>query len=306
MFGPDCKTLLVVGSVNVDLGFRVGRLPAAGETVNDASFSRSGGGKGANAAVAAARLGAAVALVAGVGDDEFGDIAREELADEGVMLDDLTTFAGRPTGVASVIVAADGGNQIAVASGANAALGADDVDLAFSRHRGELGAVLVSFEAPQPAVARAVALATAAAVPVVVNPAPARRSLFDLRPGRFIVTPNLLEAKMLTGSSDGSSAARRLAAAFDAPAIVTVGGDGVLLATPGRPPRRIAPPSVDVVDTTGAGDTFNGTLAAAVARGDDIDAATRFAVVAAALSVSRRGARGGMPSAAQVEARSAG
>src|SRR5215218_9448021 len=258
--------VIVVGSVNADLVVRAERLPAPGETVTGGRFSRHGGGKGANQAVAAARLGARVAMIGAIGDDDLGQEALALLAGEGV---DVAAVARctAPTGVALIAVDAAGENQIAVASGANAELDPEAVERAV-RAAGP-GAVLLGHEVPEAAV---LAGARAARGPVVLNPAPGP-----------VLTPNAGEACELTGEREPEAAARALAARTGAAVLVTLGAGGVLVLDGGET-WRLPAPRVDAVDTTGAGDAFNGALATALAEGGDLGSAAAFAVAAAALS----------------------
>jgi ribokinase len=279
-------SVLVVGSVNVDLVVHADRLPAAGETVAGGRLERSGGGKGANQAVAAARAGAAVSLIGAVGDDDLGADALAELRDEGIDVAAVARLHGVPTGVALIVVDREGRNQIAVASGANHELSAEQVTAAAARP----GAVLASFELLDEPVLAAAHIARAAGCPLVVNPAPARpleRALLVLHP---IITPNQQEAAELTGEEEPAAAARALAAQTGAPAVITLGERGALIAD-ARGSELVPAPAVRAVDTTGAGDVFNGVLAAELARGRDLHAAVGAAVAAAAQSVTRTGAR---------------
>ena len=231
----DRPRVIVVGSINTDLVVVGERLPAAGETVSGGRFSQHGGGKGANAAVAAARLGAHVSMVGAVGRDPFGDEALELLRSEGVDTG-WVARADAPTGVALITVDAAGENQIAVASGANAEVGAEAVERAL-RAAGP-GVVLTNHEIPLEA---RLAAARAASGPVVLNPAPAREipdELYALGP---ILTPNAGEAAELTGQQDPEAAARALAERTGAAVLVTLGAQGVLCSTATAPsvcPRR--------------------------------------------------------------------
>ena len=287
--------MIVVGSINTDLVVVGERLPAAGETVSGGRFSQHGGGKGANAAVAAARLGAHVSMVGAVGRDPFGDEALELLRGEGVDTG-WVARADAPTGVALITVDAAGENQIAVASGANAEVGAEAVERAL-RAAGP-GVVLTNHEIPLEA---RLAAARAASGPVVLNPAPAREipdELYALGP---ILTPNAGEAAELTGEQDPEAAARALAERTGAAVLVTLGAQGVLVLDGDRA-ERVPAPQVTPVDTTGAGDTFNGALAVALAEGRELRDAVAFAVAAAALSTRAEGAREGMPRRGEVDA----
>jgi ribokinase len=296
--GARAADIVVVGSINVDFVVRTATLPRPGETVSRGTFERFFGGKGANQAVAAARLGARVTLVGAVGDDRLADDSLMDLAGEGIDASRVSRVRDMATGVALIVVDAAGENQIAVASGANAALSADMVKSGLASWTPTPGApaavVLVVFEVGDDAVAAAARFAAERGLAVVVNPAPARPLPAALLEAHAIVVVNEGEAETLTGHTDADSAARALSALTGAPAVVTLGADGALVCMTGELTRIPAPP-VEVVDTTGAGDTFVGALAAAVARGTDVVSAARFAVAAAARSVGVAGARGGMP-----------
>ena len=293
----DRPHIVVVGSVNTDLVVVSERLPAPGETVTGGTFSRHGGGKGANQAVAAARLGARVTMVGAVGADPFGDEALELLAAEGIDVAAVAR-ADAPTGVALIAVDAAGENQISVASGANAALDAEAVEHAV-RAAGP-GVVLLGHEVPEAAVL-AGARGGRDGVPIVLNPAPARPIPEELAARGPILTPNAGEAAELTGEHDPEAAARALADRTGAPVVITLGAAGVLLHAR-KVSGTVLAPEVDVVDTTGAGDTFNGALAVALAEGRELRQAVEFAVVAAALSTRAGGAREGMPRRDEVHA----
>lgn len=285
--------VLVVASVNVDLVVFVAGLPGPGETVTGGRYAESDGGKGANQAVAAARAGASVSLVGAVGDDAHGVRARRALELEGIDVGRLATISGSvATGVALIVVSADGENQIAVAPGANehvdpvAAVSALDV-LEAAR------AVLVlGLEVPDPPLIAAAARAAAVGVPIVLNPAPARP--YDPAMDVFgpVLTPNRFEAATLTGERDPETAARALGARTGAAVVVTLGAEGALLLEPGRAPVIVPAPRVTAVDATGAGDVFGGTLAAALATRMPLARAVELAVAAASRSVLVPGARG--------------
>jgi ribokinase len=292
--------VVVVGSVNVDLVVRAERLPAPGETVTGGTFERHGGGKSANQAVAAARLGARVSLVAAVGDDDLGVEALAELEREGVDIGGVARLAGAPTGVALIVVDAAGENQIAVASGANLELDGGRLERDLAGGSGDV--VLLCLEVPDAAVLATARAAVAAGRRIVLNPAPARPLAPELLALGPQLTPNEAEARTLTGIADPSAAAVALARSTGAPAVVTVGAQGAVLAEPGHDPVLLPPPAVDVVDTTGAGDTLNGAYAAQLAAGAGVQDAARFAVAAAALSTCAAGARAGMPRHDQVQA----
>ena len=293
--------VLVVGSVNVDLVVRVARLPGPGETVTGGTFERHGGGKGANQAVAAARLGAWVRLVGAVGEDDLGSDSIELLAAEGIDVSGVARLAGVATGVALIVVDARGENQIAVASGANGALDGQLVERALAGQAGAGhmpgtgGACILSFEVPDAALAAAATAVRPSRMPILVSPAPARPVPEELLDAAPILTPNELEVSVLAGVRDPEAAARLLSARTQAPVIVTLGAEGALLVDPDAV-ERLPAPEVEAVDTTGAGDTFTGALAVELARGAKLRDAVRYALVAATLSVTVPGAREGMPS----------
>ncbi|MEX2546233.1 MAG: ribokinase [Chloroflexota bacterium] len=293
--------VLVVGSVNADLVVRVRSLPSAGETVTGGDFAQHHGGKGANQAVAAARLGAHVTFIGAVGDDEFGRAAVDDFQREGVGVSGVRA-GGAPTGVALIVVDDAGENQIAVASGANASVDAAIVEEALATGSTTVagGVYLANFEIADEAVLAGARIASEAGMKIVINPAPARElpaALLALRP---ILVPNEGEAQALTGEFEPINAARILAARSGAPVVVTLGPQGAVVVEEGNA-ETVPAPLVEAVDTTGAGDTFAGALAAELAAGSALIDAVRFAVRAASMSVTVPGARGGMPSRAEVE-----
>jgi ribokinase len=298
---------VVVGAINVDLVVVAPRLPGPGETVVGGGLQTYGGGKGANAAVAAARAGASVRLIGAIGADDTGAAALAELRGAGVDIGDVAVLTGQATGVALIVVDEQGENQIAVGAGANAAVTVDHVRRCLRAALPSAGCVLVSTEIPAAAVAAAVEEAAAAGVTCVLNPAPVLpvvAELLDLGP---ILTPNgteLSDLVALLGHNSGSANddASLIVARSRRPVIVTQGGDGVLMVSPDGGTRQVSAPPVAVRDTTGAGDTFNGVLVARLAGGDDLATAIPFAVAAASLSVTQVGARGGMPTAGEIEA----
>lgn len=300
--------VVVVGAINVDLVVVAPRLPGPGQTVVGGGLQTYGGGKGANAAVAAARAGAKVRLIGAVGDDDNGAAALGELAGEGVDVTDVAVLAGESTGVALIVVDEHGENQIAVGAGANAAVTADHVRACLRTALPTTRCVLVSTEIPAAAVAAAVEMTTAAGVTCVVNPAPVLEVVADLLTLGPILTPNESELGDLAAALGGASgdspveSALRIVERSRHPVVVTQGGDGVLVVDVDLAARRVAAPPVSVRDTTGAGDTFNGVLAARLASGDDLATAVPVAVAAASLSVTEVGARGGMPTMAAIAA----
>jgi len=293
--------VLVVGSINVDLVVRVERLPVAGETVTGGAFARHPGGKGGNQAVAAARLGAGVSFVGAVGSDADGPGAMDDLAREGIDVSGVSLLEGAATGVALIVVDAAGENQIAVAPGANALLAGELVTAVVSRLRTRTGGVLLaSLELSDDAVLAGARFAAAHGLHIVINPAPARPLPAELLALRPILLPNAGEASLLSGVADPSEGARELFRSTGSEVVVTLGANGAMLCR-GEELIRLPAFEIDVVDTTGAGDTFAGAFAAELAAGADVESAARFAMAAAALSVRREGARGGMPARAEVE-----
>jgi ribokinase len=302
--------VIVVGSVNVDLLVRSARLPAAGETVTGGSFEQHPGGKGGNQAVAAARLGASVRLLGAVGADSFGVEARAALVTAGVDTTDLLTDSVEATGIALILVDAAGENVISVASGANLhfAPGALERQLeGFGSLAGHV--VLVSNElAPATAVA-ALRAGRAAGARTIFNPAPAAGIEVGQLDFVDILTPNRGELAALSGSAgtgpelaglDLVRAARRLP--VHEAVIVTLGPDGALVVPRDGDPWSVPAVAVDVIDTTGAGDAFNGALAAALAEGRSLRDAVHRAVAAGGLATTRIGAREGMPNADELAA----
>jgi ribokinase len=299
--------VLVVGSLNADLVVRVDRLPAPGETVSGGEFARFGGGKGANQAVAAARFGAHVEFIGAVGDDDLGQHGMDDLRAEGVGVTHALVVPGVPTGVALIVVDDRGENQIAVASGANAALDGEAIDEELAeldvadRARLAGGVVLTNLEVSDEAVLAAALFAAQNGMRFVLNPAPARpmpASILELAP---ILLPNEGEAAALSDVAEPEAAARTLAAQTGAPVVVTLGARGALVWDRGAV-ERVPAPDVAAVDTTGAGDTLCGVLAAALAEGLTLLEAARLAVTAASMSVTVAGARGGMPRRSELEA----
>jgi len=296
--------VIVVGSINADLVVRVSHLPVPGETVPGARIERHGGGKGANQAVASARLGARVRFVGAVGEDDVGNELAAQLAAEGIDVSRLLRVPGLPSGVAVIMVEESGENAIVVALGANDALPADFVSDALGAIAEPGDTVLVGgFEIPDAAIAATIRHARSAGLRLLVSPAPARALpsgiLDEMFAARAILTPNEGEARALAGNMSVEEAALELARRSEAPALVTLGQRGALLALNGSL-ESFAAPRVDVVDTTGAGDVFTGALAAELARGAELRAAVRYALAAASLSVTVAGARGGSPTRERV------
>jgi ribokinase len=282
--------IALVGSINLDIVVGVDRHPAPGETVLGDDRQELPGGKGANQAVAAARLGAEVAFVGRVGDDDAGRRLRDGLAAEGVDVTHVRVDADAPTGVALIAVDRAGENTIVVSSGANARVSVTDVEAARDV-LANAAVTLVQHEVPEDAVAAAIASAGGT---VVLNPAPARPIVAPVD----VLVPNRGELEALVGrAGDPVELARGLEAARAV--VVTLGSEGAVVVE-GDLVERTPAPKVDAVDTTGAGDAFCGALAQALDAGADLVEAARWAVRAAAASVATLGAQGGLPRRADV------
>lgn len=297
--------ITVVGSINRDIVVRCPTAPERGETVTGNALAFGHGGKGANQAFAAARLGGNVAMIAHVGEDDYGPQARAALAAVGCDVSAVRT-AGPMSGQALVLLEADGSNRIVVVPGANGRFSADELNHdAALLERG--GLVLLQLETPLPTVIRAASMARAGGAQVILDPAPAPANGLpqELLALADIITPNRTELETISGRPlhDRAAvvdAAQQLRASGPQVVIVKLGAQGCLLLD-GDGVRRHAAPRVPVVDTTGAGDTFNAGLAVALAEGQPMASAVRFAVVAAALSVTRHGAHASAPTRAEVE-----
>ena len=294
---PTAKPVLVIGSLNMDLVARCEHLPRTGQTVFGTDFFSAAGGKGANQAVAAARLGARVTMAGCVGDDRFGYDLVAGLRRDGVRSDAVRTVA-HPTGTALITIAADGANTIVVISGANAACDTALVDRALADADGP-GILLLQHEIPEAATAHAIRAARAAGWFIVLNPAPARPIGRDLLALIDIIVPNETEAAALTGSSDPREAARHLLAQGACAALITLGGDGALYCDAGATLRCPAV-AVQAVDTTAAGDAYIGALAVALAEDRSVADSLGFAAVAAGLAVTRLGAQPSLASREEV------
>jgi ribokinase len=293
--------VVVVGSVNADYVVRVARLPRPGETVGDGVLSVLQGGKGANQAHAAARLGAATVLVAAVGRDAAAQAERAALEQDGADTSELVTCDG-PSGVAVILVDDAGENMIAVAPGANHRLTAELVARRLPSLLGPGAVVLAGLEVPVPAVAAAAAAGRAAGATVVINPAPGAPLPPEVLAGA-ILTPNEGEIRLVApGAADEAAA---IAAVLDAGAravVVTRGGRGATLHQAGEPVVTAPAPPVTVVDTVGAGDAFNGALAAALADGATLRASVQTAAAAGAAACTGSGARAALPTWADLAA----
>ncbi|MFM8704623.1 MAG: ribokinase [Planctomycetia bacterium] len=290
--------IVVVGSANTDLVVRVPALPRPGETVIGGTFVSVGGGKGANQAVAAARSGGSTTLIAKLGADAMGDAAVAAFAAEGIDTTFISRDLATASGVAFILVDDRGENSIAVASGANDRLLPADIDRAHDAIRAA-DMLLVQLEIPLDTVRHAVAVAHAAGVPVILNPAPARPLHAGLLAQVAILTPNETEAELLTrlavtDEPSAAVAAGRLIAAGPRSVVITLGRRGAVVAAAAAP-APVAGHDVAALDTVAAGDVFNGCLAVALAEGKSLVEAAAFANAAAAIAVTRHGAQASAP-----------
>jgi len=296
--------LVVVGSSNTDMIVKLARLPRPGETLLGGKFITAAGGKGANQAVGAARAGGAVTFVARVGRDLFGEEALQGFVREGIDINLVARDPSHPSGVALIFVAQDGENSIAVAGGANGSLSPADIRRARSAIA-KADVLLMQLETPLVTVAAAAAWAAARGVRVILNPAPAQPLPDSLLRRVSLLTPNETEAELLTGVrvKDERSAARAAAclrAKGVGTVIITLGAQGAWVADAAGQ-QRVPGFKVKAVDTTAAGDIFNGALAVALGEGRPLATAVRFANAAAALSVTKLGAQPSAPSRRAIE-----
>ena len=294
--------ILIVGSVNMDVVARVDRMPAPGENVRGWDLRTIPGGKGANQAVAAARLGAETTFLGCVGDDEFGGRLRENLAAAGVRTQAVRTVAGSASGVALIVVDARGQNSIVVTPGANALLAPENVEA--SRGLVEAAdAVLLQLEIPPETVARTIRLAAEVGTPSVVDAGPPRTPIEPSVFAATLLTPNEAEAAALLGIAPGSRTPAEMAAELLArgpkAVVIKAGSRGAVVA---EGTRLVSVPAFAIVpvDTTAAGDAFTAALAIEYVKGTDLVEATRVANAAGALACLKLGAQPSMPAAAEV------
>lgn len=294
------KPIVVVGSINMDLVARSLRIPAAGETLIGSGFETTPGGKGANQAVAVARLGYPVAMLGMVGEDVFGNALLENLQGAGVDTSAIGRVSG-PSGVAQIQVADSGQNSIIVVPGANA-----KVDPAWIDRHAELirsaGMVLCQLEIPIETIDHTVALCAAAGVPVMLDPAPAAPLPVSIWPQLGWFTPNETEAALYVGHERNSEDAAHILLARGVRCVVLKrGAQGAYVAQAGRQAERVRAFAVQPIDTVAAGDCFNGAFAVGLLEGREPGETARFASAAAAISVTRRGAQAAMPTRADVD-----
>ena len=301
MILAERKSIVVVGSINMDLVATAARIPLAGETISGDGFATHAGGKGANQAVAVGRLGYPVTMIGRVGGDAFGEELRASLKSSGVDTSGVKSVAGS-SGVAAIVVAASGENCIVVVSGANATLRPEDLD-EYGETIRSAGAVLAQLEIPLETVERLGEICRDAGVPFLLDPAPARELPDSLLRLVTWFTPNESEAAFFAGegAGDAQSVAERLLnlgvtnvlLKRGAEGFALMGADGVLEVHPAC--------KVTAVDTTAAGDAFNGAFAMALVSGKTPVESGRFAAAAAAVSVTRRGAQPSMATLDEVE-----
>ena len=300
------KPIVVVGSINIDLVARAERIPLPGETVHGSDFQMHPGGKGANQAVAAARLGYPVRMIGCVGSDTFGEKLRAQLAEDGVDTARVRKCEG-PSGVALIAVSAPGENAIVVTPGANALVSPSDVD----RNRDAIraaGVVLAPLEIPFETVQHLAGLCAQLSVPLILDPAPARALSAELLKQVSWLTPNETELRQCLPETEASVGRKNTAEILEALAercargvVLKMGSRGSCLAAKGEVPKQIDSFPVTAIDTTGAGDAFNGAFAVGLMMGKSELESAQFAVLASAVSVTRAGAQPSMPTIKEVE-----
>lgn len=294
----NSRKITVVGSSNMDMVVKTDHIPVPGETVLSGSFFMNPGGKGANQAVAVARLGGEVMFLSKLGNDVFGKQFSQLFNDEGINTSFLLSDEDLPSGVALITVDKAGENSIVVASGANASLNTGDITGALDAIASS-GILLLQLEIPMPVVEYVVEYAASKGVKVILNPAPAA----SLSPGLLqkidILTPNKTEASMIAGISvtnmeSAKKAAKLICGQGVKTVVITMGPLGAVICESGKC-SLVEARKVETVDTTAAGDVFNGAIAVALSEGKDITQAVKFACDAAAISVTRLGAQSSIP-----------
>ena len=289
--------IIVIGSANTDMVVKSKELPLPGETILGGTFFMNAGGKGANQAVAAARLGADVTLVAKVGNDIFGTATINGLQKENINTAYVFVDANEPSGTALIMVNDEGENCIVVAPGANAQLLPADIELV--KEFSTAAIILMQLEIPMPTIAAATKIAKTNQQKIIINPAPAQQLSDDILNGLFLITPNETEAALLTGIKvDNEFAASQAAAIFlnkgVQNVIITLGKQGAYFQNKEQK-FTVPAPVVKAMDTTAAGDTFSGAIAVALTENMEWEKAIQFAVQAASISVTRMGAQASVP-----------
>jgi len=292
------EPIIVVGSSNTDMVIKAEKFPLPGETLLGGEFFLFPGGKGANQAVAAARLGGKVIFVARVGNDIFGEQALQQFTAEGIVTDYIVKDSDRPSGVALITVDNKGENTIVVAQGSNGALSSDDVQKA-EREFEKSDIVLTQLETPLQTILHVAKLVGKFRKRLILNPAPGMKLPDDLFPSLYLITPNESETEVLTGISvkDNASikqAAEKLKEKGVANVIITLGSEGAYLYNDAGG-KHIPTRKVKAIDTTAAGDVFNGALAVALSEMKTLEEAVEFANHAAAISVTKMGAQASAP-----------
>lgn len=292
------RPILVVGSLNMDLVMRTPRVPQGGETLFGHDFATLPGGKGANQALACARLGGHVAMVGRVGDDNFGQVLKSGLARDGVHVSQVTVTEGVTSGVAMILVEDIGQNRILISAGANGRVSTEDIDSVAAQIE-QAAMLVVQLEVPLPAVVAAIKRAHTAGVPVLLNPAPAAALPDTLWPMIDLLVPNESEASLLSGvevkdAASAAEAAAVLRARGVGTVLITLGAQGVLICD-AQGVRHLPARKADAVDTTAAGDTFVGGLAVGLTEGMSLDDAAALGQAASAICVTRIGAQPSIP-----------
>ena len=294
--------IMVIGSTNMDMVVRTNHIPVPGETILGGGFFMNPGGKGANQAVAIARLGGSVLFISKIGDDIFGKQSSQLFDEEGIDTRGLVPDEESPSGVALITVDGQGENSIVVAPGANANLTPGDLERTLD-HIDGFGILLMQLEIPIETVKKAAQLVSGKGTKVILNPAPVPANMHktkQLFPFIDIITPNVREAEMLTGISvhdveSAQKAAKAIYAQGVENVVITMGRMGAMVMEYGGEMTHIPATVVDTIDTTAAGDAFNGALAVGLSEGKSLLESVRFACQAAAITVTRMGAQSAMP-----------
>lgn len=290
--------ITVIGSSNTDMVIQTSKFPAPGETILGGKFFMNPGGKGANQAVAAARLGGMVTLIAKTGNDIFGKQAIENFQKEGIDTSQMVMDEEHPSGVALITVDSQGENNIVVASGANAYLSKDDVDSAMNSIENS-SLVLMQLEIPLATVEYVAETCFGKKIKVILDPAPAQPLSEKLLKNIYLITPNKTEAEQLSGikvtnRNEAEKAAEAILKMGAENVIITMGSEGALIKSKERS-MFVSAPKVKVIDSTAAGDVFNGALAVALSQNNNLEKAVEFANKAASISVTKMGAQSSAP-----------
>lgn len=296
--------IIVIGSSNTDLSIKTARIPEPGETVLGGTFMMAYGGKGANQAVAAARLGGDVAFLTKVGDDMFGEQSRKHFIEEGLPEAHLLVEKGTPSGVALITIDEKGENCIVVAPGANNALTKEDVE-AIREEIAQADYLLLQLETPMEVVEYAVELASACGTKAILNPAPAAPLSKKLLSQLYMITPNRTECQLLTGleihnEQEAAQGAQALLDAGVQNVVITLGSKGALIKN-SEICTLVPACKVEAIDTVAAGDVFNGAFCVALSEGRSLEESARFAAKASAIAVTRMGAQTSIPYRREIE-----